>query len=516
MEVAKRVVKNTGILYVQMGITVFISLYTTRLVLAALGVNDFGIFNVVGGAISMLVFLNTALTAATQRFMSYARGEGAVDKQTSIFNISLVLHFIIGLIIVLILELAGYFLFDSVLNINPNRIETAKLIYQFLIVSTFFTIVSVPYDAVINAHENMLLVAILRIIETILKLVIAIFITFYGFDKLSMYGFLMASIAILLLFVRIFYCHIKYSEVIINMRRFYKRQLFIEMTSFAGWSLLGSSTSIVAFYGQGVVLNMFFGTLVNAAQGVANQISGQLGAFSVSMLKALNPIIAKSEGAGDRQLMLKAALTGGKFSYFLLLLFYIPVFIEMPFIFNFWLKEVPEYAIIFCRLLLIKNLIEQFYLTLATSISAVGKIKKYQLIISILNLSPLIVTYILFKLGMQPQILYVSFIGYALICLVINIHFSRKLCDLPVKFFLNNNISRCLISTFFIFVLSTIPNQVLDESFVRLVLVSIMSFLTFLIVVYWIGLSISEKKFIEENLSNLLRSIKIKYLNKTR
>ena len=213
MEQAKRVAKNTGFLYARMAITVFISLYVTRLVLAALGAEDFGTFSVVGGAIAMLTFLNAAMTAASQRFMSYAQGEGNNHKQKNIFNVSVLLHFFIAIAVVLLLEGAGYIFFNGLLKINPERMHAAKLIYQFLIVSTFFTIISVPYDAVINAHENMFFVAVLGIIESLLKLGIALFITYTVFDKLISYGFLMALLAIFLLLVRRVYCHRKYEEV---------------------------------------------------------------------------------------------------------------------------------------------------------------------------------------------------------------------------------------------------------------------------------------------------------------
>jgi len=165
MQQAKRVAVNTGFLYVRLGITMFVSLYSTRLILAALGVKDFGLFNLVAGAVTMLTFLNNGMAVASQRFMSYARGEGNVDKQKNIFNVSVLLHIIIGAIVVLILEGAGYALFNGILKIDPERVQVAKLIYQFMLVSTFFTIVSVPYDAVINARENMFLIAVVGIIQ---------------------------------------------------------------------------------------------------------------------------------------------------------------------------------------------------------------------------------------------------------------------------------------------------------------------------------------------------------------
>ena len=292
-----------------------------------------------------------------------------------------------------------------------------------------------PYDAVINAHENMLLVAVLRVIEVVLKLAIAIYISFSSFDKLIAYGLLMATLAVIMLLVRQWYCHRKYEEVQISFKKYYNKPLFKEMTSFAGWSFFGSSSSIMTNYGQGIVLNIFFGTVVNAAQGIAGQINGQLSAFANVMLSPLNPMIAKSEGAGDRKLMLKASLMGSKISFFLLMLFYVPFLIETKYIFNLWLKEVPLYAVIFCQLALVRSLVEQLFLTLVTSINAVGEIKKFQIYHSVLTLLPLPIAYLLFSLNFTPTYLYIVFILYALLNGMIILYFSHKYYNLSAKFF---------------------------------------------------------------------------------
>ncbi|QVY66633.1 hypothetical protein [Polaribacter sp. Q13] len=510
MKEAKRVAKNTGILYAQMAITVLMSLYTTRLILAALGAEDFGIFNVVGGAIVMLTFLNAAMAGASQRFMSFAQGEGNFKKQKNIFNISLVLHFFIAIIVVVLLEVVGYFLFDGILKIDIERIGVAKLIYQFLIVSTFFTIISVPYDAIINAHENMLFVAILRIAETIFKLGIALFITYTSFDRLYMYGLLMASLSVLLLIIRQIYCHKKYEEVDINIKKYFNKPLFKEMTSFAGWSFLGSSSSLIANYGQGIVVNMFFGTAVNAAQGVSSQVSGQLGAFASTMMKALNPLIAKSEGAGDRSLMLKASFIGSKVSFFLLTIFYIPVLIEMPYIFGFWLKKVPEYTVIFCQLLLVRNLIEQLFLTLTSSIAAVGNIRKYQIYKAIITFMPLIISYILFSFGYQPYTLYIVFIIYAVCNAGIILYFAKKECGLSVTKYLKDVVFKSVFTFIILILLTAIPNYFLEESFMRFAVVLTVSTCFFFVVVWSIGLTISEKSMVENIFNNLLSKYKTK------
>lgn len=508
MQQVNRVAKNTLILYIQMAITVVLSLYTTRLVLAALGTQDFGLFNVVGGAIAMLMFLSAAMTSASQRFMSFSSGEGNILKQRQIFNISLKMHLLIACIIVVLLELLGYFLFEGILNIAPNRIETAKFIYQCLIVSTFFTVLAVPYDAVVNAHENMLFVAILRIIEVLLKFAIAIFISYVTLDKLYIYGLLMASVPVVLFFIRQLYGHIKYKEVVINFKKYQQKALFKEMFGFASWSFLGSSSSMIANYGQGIVVNMFYGTTVNAAQGISSQVSGQLGTFANVMLKALNPVLAKSEGAGDRSLMRKASLIGSKLSFFLLVVFYVPVMIEMPYVFGVWLKEVPEYAIVFCRLLLIRNLIEQLFTTLNSSISAVGDIKQFQKITSGLNFLPLVVTYLVFLYGADPYMMYVIFIIYAILKGAVILYYAKIKCGFSVSDFLKNILFRCFIVLIITSLFGFLPALwMIDDGFYRFFVVSIFSVVAFLSSSLLVGFEKNERNMIYR----IITSIKNKF-----
>lgn len=509
MNQAKTVAKNSGYLYGQMAITVFISLYSTRLILEALGSSDFGLFSIVGGVIAMLTFLNNAMTTATQRFISYSEGEGILFKQISIFNVSVVLHLLIGVIVVIILELVGYFLFNGILNIESGRLNVAKIIYQFMLISTFFAIISVPYDAVINAHENFLLVAILRIVESFFKLSIAIFITYTAYDKLISYGFLMAFLSILLMVIRRIYCHRKYETVSINIKKYFSKTLFKEMRNFAGWSLLGCTTSMVGFYGQGIVINMFFGTSVNAAQGIAAQVKGQLSSLGNVVITAINPTLVKNEGAGNRDLMIKTSMFGSKVSFFLLMLLYIPVLLEMPYIFGVWLKSVPEYAIIFCRLLLLRGLIEQLTITLRSSIGAVGKIKYFELLNAPLLISPLILSWLLFLWDYPPYSMYIIFVVFELLNSMLILFFSNRNFGLSVSFFFKKIVWKCFISFILIVAISLIPINIMNEGFVRLLVVLFLSSVSFLFVVWSIGFTNKEKVKIRELSTPYLINLKI-------
>jgi Na+-driven multidrug efflux pump len=504
MGAANRVAVNTGILYARMAITVFISLYATRLVLDALGAEDYGIFNVVGGAIGMLSFLNAAMAGATQRFMSYAHGQGDEDKQKTIFNVSILLHLIIAFIMVLLLEGAGYFLFGGILKIDPDRLKVAKLIYHFLVFSTFIKVISVPYDAVINAHENMLFVAIIGIIEAIGKLSIALYVTNTGMDRLGSYGFLMAALAVFLMLVLRVYCHKKYDEVSINIRKYYDKMLFKEMTGYAGWTLLNSFASLVSMQGITIVLNSFFGVIVNAAQGVANQISGQLMVFSNTMLKALNPVIDKSEGGKNREKMINFALTGTKFSFLLFSFFAVPFILEAKYILNLWLKDVPPWAILFCRLEIIRNLIEQLFFAVQSGIRAEGRIRNFSIYKSISYALPLPISIILFSLGFPPYFSYISLIVcWSIGGLFIVVYFAYKNLDLSIVKYVKNVLSPSLTLFSITSFVGVLPFFVMESSFLRLILVGIFTSISFLLSFWFVAINLKEKELILKMLERL-------------
>jgi O-antigen/teichoic acid export membrane protein len=369
----------------------------------------------------------------------------------------------------------------------------ANLIYQFLVVSTVLSILSVPYEAIITAHENMFFYALLAIIESLLKLAIAIFINKSHFDHLVSYGFLMAGLSILLLIFRLIYCHWHYSECTLNLRKYFDKLLLTQMTGFSAWSFLGSASTMIANYGQGIIINIFFGTAINAAQSIANQISGQLGVLSVNMLKALNPLIDKSAGAGDRNLMMKVTMMGSKVSFFLVMAPCIPAIIEMPFLLETWLKNVPDFAVIFCRLLLIRNLIEHFFYPLISAISAVGNIKSYQTVSSLITLFPLPISYFLFQTGYPAYSIYVVYILYSILSSVIILIYSKKHCALSLLNFLTNVLLRGGFSFLLVFSISYLPHYYFDYGNLRFINTLVLSIISYLIVVLFLGFSGEER-----------------------
>lgn len=498
MSTAKRVIKNTGFLYAKMGITVFISLYTTRIILASLGSSDFGIFNVVGGAIGMLGFLNSTLANATQRFMSYAEGEGCIEKKKKVFNVSISLHFIIAGITGLLLLGIMPFLFDSVLNIEPNRIFAAKIVYSSLIISTLLTIINVPYDAVINAHENMLYYSIIGIFESLLRLAIAIACVYSSSDKLIVYGVLMACIPFITLSIMKIYCHKKYEECILQPQKYWDLKLVKTIASFSGWNFLTAISSLFTAQGMGLVLNHFYGTKLNAAQGIANQLNGQLSSFSITMLKALNPVIVKNAGAKDISLMNKITIAGCKFSAMLIMLFAIPFMIEMDYIMNIWLKVVPLWATTFCILQLVQTIICQMANPAATAVYAQGDIKWYAVFKSIMNIMPLILTYISFCYGASPIWLYILMIVFwAIGGDIFIIKYAKKKCGLIISNYLKSVVYPIIIMGSSMLIIGCLPKLLISECFARLIITIFLTSVILIVTCYTWGINNSEKQIVK-------------------
>lgn len=443
MSTSSRVVKNTGFLYMRMGLVMIVQLYSTRLVLASLGEVDFGIFNVIGGSIAMMGFLNATLANATQRFMSYAEGKGDEQHKTKIFNISFILHLIIAIVTILLLLAIMPLLFDLFLNIPLERIWTAKIVYFTLIFSTVLTIINVPYDAVLNAHENMFYYAVLGVIESIIKLGIAFICVYSDGDKLLIYSILMALLPLLTLSIMKIYCHKHYKECRFELSKNWDKTVVKNIANFSGWNFLTAISYLFTVQGLSVVLNHYFGTALNAAQGIANQVNGQLSAFSGNMMKALNPVIVKRTASTKKGAVSEVTLSGSKFSAILVLLFAIPICIRMQYILSIWLEDVPRWAVIFCQLQLIQTVIVQITMPLATAIYGKGDIKYYAIWKSIMNFMPLVLSIIAFRFDGSPIWLYLSLIIFmGLGGDIVIVYYAERECNLSARSFLTDVVFR--------------------------------------------------------------------------
>jgi O-antigen/teichoic acid export membrane protein len=505
LRAANKVVLNTGILYGRMLLTVGISLYSTRLILNALGATDFGIFQLVAGVIAMLSFLNNAMATSTQRFLSFYQGENDMVMQKKVFTNSLQIHIIIGLILVLVLELLGFFLFDGFLNIPLDKISVAKAIYHLMSATVFFTVLSVPFMGTLIAHENLLWVSIVSIIETLLKLGIALLLLTLLNNKLLIYGLLTECICLLSLILYAGFCFKKYSECTLDGLFIIDKVQMKQLSSFAGWNLFGALCSLGRTQGLAILLNIFLGTVVNAAYGIANQVSSQMAFFSSSLLRALNPQIMKSEGAGDRDRMLRLSMMACKFCFFLLAIVSIPCIFEMESILKIWLKNVPEHTLIFCRLILLGILINQLTIGLQSAIQATGKIKMYQTVVGTIILLNLPIAYFLLKYNYPVHYVLLSYCSIELIACVARLYFLKIVAELSPRLYFKRVFISLIIPVLVSIITCIIVYNYISSSY-RVIYTIFYSSIFFIVSIYIGGLCKDEKEIIK----NILIKIKNK------
>ena len=431
-----RIILNTGILYVKMIITIFVSLYSVRLILNALGASDFGIYNVVGGIISALAFLQSSMTVSTQRFLSYHQGAHNQSKLNQIFGSSMALHIVLGFVVLLILYIVQPLLFHDFLNIPEERIFVAKNIYSFMSFSIFCTILSVPFLASLNAHENMLTTSVIGIIQVSLNLLLALSLSFSKYDRLILYGVGILIINAIILIFYYIYCQKKYPECSFSTIRLSNIFTIKEMISFTGWNTFGALSGVSKNHGLSIVFNLFYGTIINAAWGIANQIASQLNAFSSNLLKAMNPQIMKSEGANDRERMMRLSMIASKYGFYLGALFCIPFVFEMHSILAQWLTNVPENTAMFCQTILISLLISQTTVGIQSAIQATGNIKLYMILVGATKLALVPLSYLFLQFGLSLFTVMVAFISLEMMAGFFRLICLRKSCNISImKYF---------------------------------------------------------------------------------
>ena len=508
MNAANRVAANTLILYGRMLLTMGVTLYSTRLVLNALGSTDYGIYNLVAGIIVMLSFLNTAMATSSQRYLSFHQGRKDLQKQKEVFTNSFFLHIVIGVLIVIGLEVAGLFLFDGFLNIPADRIESARIIYHYMAITVFFTVITVPFNGLLTAHENMLWVAFVNIVETLLKLGIALFLYTLSSDRLVVYGILTASIVVISFVLYSVFCFKKYPECTFKGVMKPEAGFVKELAGFAGWNLFGALCGMGRNQGLALILNLFFGTVVNAAYGIANQVGSQLQFFSRTMLRALNPQIMKSEGAGDRERMLRLSMMASKFGFFLLSFFAIPIIFEMKGILMFWLKEVPPNTVIFCQLILLGALANQLTIGLQSAMQAYGNIKWYQTIVGSVIILNLPLAYVLLKFfSVDAYIVLVSYVLIELLACFLRMVFVKYKLGLSFSIYIQKVYLKELLPILGCVLLNIVMISVFAFSY-RFVVTAIVSGIIYIGLIYLFGLEPNERSLIKNSFDKIRDKIK--------
>lgn len=508
MKASAKVVVNTGIVYLKLLLGIIFGLFTTRLVLDALGETDYGLFILVGGVIGMLAILNTSMSNASMRFMAHSMGSADLEKIKLTFNTTLHLHFVIGLLLIVIIELGGFLMFEYIINIPESRYFSAQIAFQSMVLTTFVTIISVPYDAVINAHENLLFLSVVDVLGYILKLLLAIYLFYAPYDLLITYAVTLFLIQIIQRLLKQWYSRVKYKECTIDFKNYKDKELRKEILNFSWWNLFGSIASMSVTQVRSLILNVFFGLEINAAEGVSKTASNQLNTVSASMTRALNPQLVKSEGSGDRKRMLKLTELATKFSGFIFALFAIPAIIEMPFLLNLWLKNVPDYAIPFSRLLLIGLLFEKLTFEITNAVRANGNIKGLTIMESVIAILTIPVAIIVFKVGYPPYSIFIIYIISTLLAAVNRFYFARKILSMNIKIFFAKAISPLFIPLAAVISVNVLVHFALDSVLIQTLNSFILTPTLFLFLFWKLSISKEEKLKIKEIFTFILLRLK--------
>lgn len=475
MQASNRMILNTGVMYCRILITMVVTLLSSRWILMALGEEDFGIYNLVAGLLSLLMFLNLSMATATQRFLSFYLAKDGSTHVSEVFYMSCVLHLIVGIVVWLLIEIGGQLMLRHVLQVPEMKLDTAIFVLHSLSISTFFSIISVPYNASLLAHENMIFVAVVNIAESGLKLITAIFLLHFMGKRLITYALCMMSIQIASTLTYRFYCIYHYKETKIRIHRIKEWTLLKEILSYVGWNLIGSVSSLCRTQGISMLLNSFYGITINAAYGIASQVKGQLSFFSSSIVSAARPQIVKSEGEGNRKRMLDLSNSTCKITFLMLSMISIPLIIEMPFVLKLWLKEVPVYTVSFTRLILILNLVFQFCIGTSIGIESVGKIRDLQIIVGGLHFIVLPIGYVMLRNGMQPYTIFIMVIGEETVGLILRLCISRKVTGLNVLHFIRRTMFPSLLTFCIVAALCLLAKHLFNEGLLRVFIVSVVS-----------------------------------------
>lgn len=437
MNNSTRVARNTLFLYANMVVTTVVQLIAVRLLLKALGIVDYGIYNVIGSVIAQIAFLNVAMSAATQRYLSYAIGENNKGKLSELFYGSCILHLIIGVIVIFLVEVGGQYYIYNFLVAPIERLDAASLLMHFITFSTFVNIVSVPYEADINANENMGAIATINILDSLLKLGTALLISMYNGDRLVLFGVLTMTTLSTTCILKVLYCRSKYPESHYKLHRIGDWKQLRNMTGFAMWNLIGAGCSVARYHGTGFILNRFFNIQANANYGVAQQVNGMLLFFAGTILRAIRPQIVKSQGAGDHHRVLRLSETTCKITSLMVAYLGIPLFVMMDFVIRIWLGEgMSTDCTTFCQYFIIIVLINQLTTGLQICIESTGNIRRVQLIVGTMHLLALPAGIICYSLGMNIEAIMQCIVVEEIIALFVRTWITHSQAKLNATHFL--------------------------------------------------------------------------------
>lgn len=499
----KRIAKNSIYLAVRMLITTCVALYTSRVLLSVLGIVDYGVYNVVCGFVIMFAFLNNAMVTGVQRFYNYELGCNGIDGANHVFITSVYTQFILAVVVVVLTETIGLWYMYHKMVIPPERFSAALWIFQFAVISLVMNIMSAPYAAAVMAHEEMKFYALVSLLDSVIKLLIAIVLPFIFTDKLVAYGFLILLLNVIIFFTYYFFARFKFEEI--RFKFVFYKKLFWELLTFSSWNLFGKFAVMVKEQGLNMILNLFYGPIVNAARAIAFQINGALTGFVSSVSVAVKPQLTQSYAQGDKVRTFHLMNSMSKLCYIVLLLFAIPLCVEIDYLLAIWLgANVPEYTNVFVILVVITLFVNNLNAPVSYVVHATGKMKKYQIVTSSIELIMLPVSYIILSFGAEPWIVFFVAFVFVTIGQVASLYILRSIEYFSIRDYFRQIIIPLSLVTLVSLLSALLIKYLLTEGFLRLLLVALVSIAVIALMTYSVCLNVSEKSIVKNFITSKL------------
>ncbi len=509
MRAANRVAMNSIALYTNMVVTMGVALLATRFVLQALGSTQYGAYTLIANIVAMFSFINVAMSVATQRYLSYALGSNDTEKVKEVFYNNVVIHICIATLLALIIFVAGVPAVECWLKI-PQEIRTESLIVLLcMVVSVVFIVVAVPYEGMMNAKEDIVVIAGINIVDAVFKFLASVVVLYVTDNQLIIYAMLVMCSGIMVFWLKKGYCRKHYVETHFEWGEIKDASLVKSMMGFAGWNLIGAGCSLARYQGAAILLNKFFGLAVNAAYGISQQLNGFLLFFANSSVRPMRPQIVKSEAAGLHKQMVKFASTTSKISFILLSLVIVPLYVNMQYVLDMWLVEIPEGVLEFCRGFLLIALIGQLSIGLQIALESVGNIKLQQIIVGFMHLLPLPAAYILFNMGYSPGAIMYCIIAEEVVCLLLRVLIARIDANVQIAPYACGVILPCVTLATVTFFATMLFDSYITEcnSMLRLILTTLFSFSFIIFGGYFLCLSRWEKDNVNSIIAVMVRKL---------
>lgn len=502
----KQIAKNTILLYIRQIFVLFTSLYTVRIVFNALGVTDYGVFNVVAGVVTLLSFLNGTMSTATQRFFSFALGKKDERELEKTFSVNIFVYLGIALVAIIILESIGLWFVNNHLLIPLNRIDAVNLVFQCSIFVFVLSVLTTPFNAIIIAHEDMGIFAYLTILDVLLKLVLVYSLTVLPFDKLKAYSVLVLLSTTITSFTTIIIAFRKYSEC--QFKKFYwDNALFKEILSFTGWTLFGQVSTVGRFQAITILLNQFFNPAVVASRAIANNVAGNVSSFANNFNTGIYPPIIKAYAANDKNGMFSLIYSGSKISFYLMWFFSLPLFVELDMVLSLWLVNPPIEAIMFSRLSLIEIVIMTISMPIATAARAPGKMKLYELTLGTIQLGIFLGAWVFLVLGFGPNSVFYISIFANVVMYFIRLVIVKKLIGLSIFTFNVNVLLPIMKVSIVTIALSFIVNLIIPNGLIYSLINVLTNVMICLVVIYFVGIDSAERQKLNNFLSHRIKKV---------